>query len=66
MSFWRGRSFRASCRIGSLLAFSVAGVAVCFAAGARWLAPGVLTPVLVGDTAVVADSLRTIVDLETA
>ena len=36
------------------------------AAGARWLAPSLLTPVLVGDTAVVADSLRTLVELETA
>ena len=36
------------------------------AAGARWLAPSRLTPVLVGDTAVVADSLRTLVELETS
>jgi predicted Zn-dependent peptidase len=35
------------------------------AAGARWMAPAALTPVLVGDTEVVADSLRTLVDLET-
>jgi predicted Zn-dependent peptidase len=35
-------------------------------AGARWLAPSVLTPVLVGDTAVVADSVRALVELETA
>ena len=35
-------------------------------AGARWFAPSVLTPVLVGDTAVIADSLRTLVELETA
>ena len=35
-------------------------------AGARTFAPSVLTPVLVGDTAVVADSLRALVDLETA
>ena len=33
-------------------------------AGARWLAPTRLTPVLVGDTEVVADSLRALVDLE--
>lgn len=35
------------------------------AAGARWFSPSGLTPVLVGDTAVVADSLRSLVDLET-
>ncbi len=35
-------------------------------AGARWFSPSVLTLVLVGDTAVVADSLRTLVELETA
>ena len=35
-------------------------------AGARWFAPSVLTPVLVGDTAVIEDSLRSLVDLETA
>jgi len=35
------------------------------AAGARWLAPSVLTPVLVGDRAVVEDSLRALVPLET-
>jgi predicted Zn-dependent peptidase len=35
-------------------------------AGARWLAPSVLTPVLVGDTAVVADSVRALVELELA
>lgn len=35
-------------------------------AGARWFAPSVLTPVFVGDTAVIADSLRTLVALETA
>ncbi len=35
-------------------------------AGARWFAPSVLTPVFVGDTAVVGDSLRTLVALETA
>ncbi|MGZ6826335.1 MAG: M16 family metallopeptidase [Mycobacteriales bacterium] len=35
-------------------------------AGARWFSPTVLTPVLVGDTAVVADSLRALVPLETA
>jgi predicted Zn-dependent peptidase len=34
-------------------------------AGARWLAPSVLTPVLVGDTEQVADSVRKLVDLET-
>lgn len=34
-------------------------------AAARWLAPAALTPVLVGDTAVIADSLRALVDLET-
>ena len=36
------------------------------AAGARWFSPSVLTPVFVGDTAVVADSLRTLVELETS
>ena len=36
------------------------------AASARWLAPSVLTPVFVGDSAVIADSLRALVDLETA
>ncbi len=36
------------------------------AAGARWFSPSVLTPVFVGDTAVIADSLRTLVELETA
>jgi zinc protease len=35
-------------------------------AGARWFAPSVLSPVLVGDAAVVEDSLRTLVELETA
>ncbi len=35
-------------------------------AGARWFAPSVLTPVFVGDTAVIGDSLRTLVALETA
>jgi predicted Zn-dependent peptidase len=35
------------------------------AAGARWLAPTVLTPVLVGDSATVAASLRGLVELET-
>jgi zinc protease len=35
-------------------------------AGTRWFAPGVLTPVLVGDTATVEDSLRALVALETA
>jgi predicted Zn-dependent peptidase len=34
------------------------------AAAAKWLAPTVLTPVLVGDTATVADSLRGLVELE--
>jgi predicted Zn-dependent peptidase len=34
-------------------------------AGARWLAPRVLTPVLVGDTDTIADSLRAVVELET-
>jgi predicted Zn-dependent peptidase len=34
------------------------------AAGARWLAPTALTPVLVGDSAAVADSLRGLVELE--
>ena len=33
-------------------------------AGARWLAPSVLTPVLVGDVATVEPSLRALVDLE--
>jgi predicted Zn-dependent peptidase len=36
------------------------------AAASRWLAPSVLSPVLVGDAAVVADSVRSLVDLETA
>lgn len=36
------------------------------AAGARWFAPTRLTPVLVGDSSVVADALRGIVALETA
>ena len=36
------------------------------AASARWFAPSVLTPVFVGDTAVIGDSLRALVDLETA
>jgi predicted Zn-dependent peptidase len=35
-------------------------------AGARWLAPSVLTPVLVGDAEVVTDSVRALVDVETA
>jgi zinc protease len=35
-------------------------------AAGRWLAPSVLTPVLVGDTALVADSVRALMDLETA
>jgi zinc protease len=35
-------------------------------AGARWFAPAVLTPVLVGDTATIEAGLRTLVDLETA
>jgi len=35
------------------------------AASARWLAPSVLTPVLVGDAATVASSVGTLVDLET-
>jgi predicted Zn-dependent peptidase len=35
-------------------------------AAARWLAPSVLTPVLVGDASVVAESVRSLVDLETA
>ncbi len=34
------------------------------AASARWYAPSVLTPVFVGDTAVIGDSLRALVDLE--
>lgn len=34
------------------------------AAAARWLAPSALTPVLVGDVDVVADSVRALVDLE--
>jgi predicted Zn-dependent peptidase len=34
------------------------------AAAARWLAPTALTPVLVGDRAAVADSLRGLVELE--
>ena len=36
------------------------------AAASRWLAPSVLTPVLVGDASVVADSIRSLVELETA
>ena len=36
------------------------------AAAATWIAPAVLTPVFVGDSAVIADSLRTLVALETA
>ena len=36
------------------------------AAASRWLAPSVLTPVLVGDAAVGADSVRALVELETA
>jgi predicted Zn-dependent peptidase len=35
------------------------------AASARWLAPSVLTPVLVGDASQVADSLGALVELET-
>ena len=35
-------------------------------AAGRWLAPTALTPVLVGDTATVEDSLRALVDLELA
>ncbi len=35
-------------------------------AGARWFAPSVLTPVLVGDAAAVATSVASLVDLETA
>jgi zinc protease len=35
-------------------------------AGARWFSPSVLTPVFVGDSSVIADSLRTLVALETA
>ena len=35
-------------------------------AGARWFAPSALTPVLVGDTAVIEDSLRTLGPLDTA
>jgi predicted Zn-dependent peptidase len=34
-------------------------------AGARWLAPAALTPVLVGDAEAVADSVGLLVDLET-
>ncbi|MFN2539818.1 MAG: M16 family metallopeptidase [Mycobacteriales bacterium] len=34
------------------------------AAAAKWFAPSVLTPVLVGDTATIADSLRRLVELE--
>ena len=33
-------------------------------AAARWLSPTALTPVLVGDTATIADGLRALVDLE--
>jgi predicted Zn-dependent peptidase len=36
------------------------------AAAARWFAPSVLTPVLVGDAAVVGDSVRALVDVDTA
>jgi zinc protease len=36
------------------------------AASATYLAPAVLTPVFVGDSAVIADSLRTLVEVETA
>jgi predicted Zn-dependent peptidase len=36
------------------------------AAGARWFAPSVLTPVLVGDASVVAAGVGSLVDLETA
>ena len=36
------------------------------AAAARYLAPGVLTPVLVGDAAVVGDSVRSLVEVDTA
>jgi zinc protease len=36
------------------------------AAGARWLAPSVLTPVLVGDRSVVEESVRTLLPVETA
>ena len=35
-------------------------------AAARWLSPTALTPVLVGDTATIADGLRALVDLELA
>jgi zinc protease len=35
-------------------------------AGARWFAPSVLTPVLVGDVSVVATRVSSLVDLETA
>lgn len=35
-------------------------------AAGRWIAPSALTPVFVGDSAVVADSLRSVVALETA
>ncbi|MBC7678174.1 MAG: insulinase family protein, partial [Pseudorhodobacter sp.] len=35
-------------------------------AAARWLCPTALTPVLVGDTATIADGLRALVDLELA
>jgi hypothetical protein len=34
-------------------------------AAARWFAPSVLTPVLVGDADSVAASVRSLVDLET-
>jgi len=36
------------------------------AAGARWFAPSVLTPVLVGDTAAIESSVRSLIELETA
>jgi predicted Zn-dependent peptidase len=36
------------------------------AAAARWLSPTKLTPVFVGDSSVVADSLRDLVEIETA
>jgi predicted Zn-dependent peptidase len=41
-------------------------VADVLAAGARWFAPSVLTPVLVGDASVVAAGVGSLVDLETA
>jgi len=46
---------------------ALAGVTVAdvLAAGDRWLAPARLTPVLVGDAAVVAGPLRALVELET-